>query len=70
MHNRQMALSIILTTAFLAIIHSATPAQMIDRSQTRNETDLNDIRQYIIDNPANWEEDENNPQILIEECSK
>jgi hypothetical protein len=28
----------------------------------RNETDLNDIRQYIIDNPAKWEEDENNPR--------
>ena len=32
----------------------------------RNETDLNNIRQYIIDNPANWEEDENNPKILQE----
>ncbi len=29
-----------------------------------NETDLNNIRQYIMDNPSNWEEDENNPRLL------
>jgi REP element-mobilizing transposase RayT len=28
----------------------------------RNETDLNRIRQYIRDNPLNWEIDEENPQ--------
>jgi putative transposase len=27
----------------------------------RNEKSLNQIRQYIIDNPRNWSEDENNP---------
>ncbi len=32
----------------------------------RSESDLNDIRQYIIDNPLNWEEDENNPGIIAE----
>ena len=32
----------------------------------RNETDLNNIRKYIIDNPINWDKDENNPQILLE----
>ena len=32
----------------------------------RNETDLNNIRQYIMDNPINWEEDENNPRLLQE----
>ena len=32
----------------------------------RNETELNDIRQYIMDNPANWESDENNPKTLLE----
>ena len=36
----------------------------------RNETDLNNIRQYIIDNPINWEEDENNPKILQEAPEK
>jgi len=30
----------------------------------RDETDLNDIRQYIIDNPAKWEEDKDNPQNI------
>jgi len=29
----------------------------------RNEEDLNRIRQYIIDNPKNWDIDENNPNI-------
>ncbi len=28
----------------------------------RNETDLNSTRQYIIDNPAKWEEDKDNPK--------
>ncbi len=27
----------------------------------RNETDLNQIRKYIIKNPANWSMDEENP---------
>jgi REP element-mobilizing transposase RayT len=27
----------------------------------RDEDDLNRIRQYILDNPARWDEDENNP---------
>ena len=27
----------------------------------RNEDDLNRVRQYIIDNPMKWLEDENNP---------
>ncbi len=27
----------------------------------RNETDLNDIRQYVLDNPVKWDMDENNP---------
>jgi REP element-mobilizing transposase RayT len=27
----------------------------------RDDNDLNRIRQYIIDNPANWNQDENNP---------
>jgi len=26
----------------------------------RNETDLNDIRQYILDNPVKWDMDEEN----------
>lgn len=30
----------------------------------RSETDLNSIRQYIIDNPSKWEEDEDNPKNL------
>jgi len=29
----------------------------------RDETDLNSIRQYIIDNPGKWEEDEENPKM-------
>ena len=29
----------------------------------RNETELNSIRQYIIDNPGKWEEDEDNPKM-------
>jgi len=30
----------------------------------RNENELNAIRQYIIDNPKNWEKDENNPNLI------
>ena len=30
----------------------------------RNETELNRIRRYIIDNPKNWAEDENNPENI------
>ena len=30
----------------------------------RGEDDLNDIRQYILDNPARWAEDENNPERI------
>ncbi|MGB2856128.1 MAG: transposase [Dehalococcoidia bacterium] len=33
----------------------------------RNETDLNSARQYILDNPAKWEEDEDNPRNLAQE---
>jgi len=29
-----------------------------------NENELNNVRQYIIDNPNNWEKDENNPQLI------
>jgi len=36
----------------------------------RNETDLNNIRQYIMDNPTNWEADENNPKLLHEALRK
>jgi len=28
----------------------------------RNENELNQIHQYIIDNPLNWETDEENPK--------
>lgn len=31
----------------------------------RNDDELNRIRQYIIDNPARWAEDENNPERII-----
>jgi putative transposase len=27
----------------------------------RNDHDLDEIRRYIVGNPSNWEEDENNP---------
>lgn len=30
----------------------------------RDEVELNDIRQYIINNPTHWKTDENNPEIL------
>ena len=30
----------------------------------RNESDLNSIRQYIVYNPAKWEEDEDNPHNI------
>ena len=30
----------------------------------RDEDDLNRIRQYILDNPACWAEDENNPDFI------
>jgi putative transposase len=30
----------------------------------RNERELDDIRQYIVDNPAKWHEDVENPQNL------
>jgi len=29
----------------------------------RNEDELNEIRQYIIDNPAKWDMDEENPNV-------
>jgi putative transposase len=32
-----------------------------------NETDLNDIRQYILDNPVKWDMDENNPDRPVNE---
>jgi putative transposase len=31
----------------------------------RNETDLDDVRQYIINNPLQWDMDENNPNNQI-----
>lgn len=31
----------------------------------RNEDELNRIRQYIIDNPMKWDEDENNPKNWV-----
>ena len=31
----------------------------------RNEDELNEIRQYIIDNPAKWDTDEENPNVKI-----
>ena len=33
----------------------------------RNEPDLNEIRQYILDNPVKWDMDENNPDRQINE---
>jgi len=33
----------------------------------RNEHDLNDTRQYILDNPVKWDMDENNPDRQINE---
>jgi phosphoribosylanthranilate isomerase len=36
----------------------------------RNETDLNDVRQYIIDNPSRWDEDEDNPQNIAESAGR
>jgi REP element-mobilizing transposase RayT len=33
----------------------------------RNETDLNEIRQYILDNSVKWDMDENNPNRQINE---
>jgi hypothetical protein len=31
----------------------------------RNETDLNDVRQYIINNPLQWDMDKENPNSQI-----
>ena len=40
----------------------------------RNDDSLNRIRQYIIDNPARWAFDRENPSVidreLVEECPK
>jgi len=33
----------------------------------RNEHDLDQIRQYVVDNPAKWEEDEYNPHQIAED---
>jgi len=33
----------------------------------RNETDLNEIRQYVLDNPVKWDMDENNPHRQLPE---
>ena len=43
-----------------------TPGEMVWQRDfyeriIRNETELNRIRQYILDNPANWADDPNNP---------
>ena len=35
----------------------------------RNELDLNDIRQYILDNPVKWDMDEENPTTQLPEPS-
>ena len=32
----------------------------------RTEKELNQVRQYIIDNPANWVSDEDNPDVKIQ----
>ncbi len=32
----------------------------------RDETDLNQIRDYIQSNPSNWDEDENNPKLVVD----
>jgi putative transposase len=32
----------------------------------RDEDDLNRIREYIQNNPLNWDQDENNPRIILE----
>lgn len=31
----------------------------------RNDDELNRIREYVVNNPARWEEDENNPEKFI-----
>lgn len=33
----------------------------------RSESELNDIREYVLNNPIHWEEDENHPRILQNE---
>jgi len=33
----------------------------------RNEADLNEIRQYLLDNPVQWDKDENNPTRQLPE---
>ena len=35
----------------------------------RNEDELNRLRQYILDNPVQWEMDENNPNRQVDESS-
>jgi putative transposase len=36
---------------------------------TRNEVDLNDVRQYIINNPIQWDMDEENPSWQMDEST-
>jgi putative transposase len=33
----------------------------------RNEAELAGMREYIISNPARWDEDENNPDVMDHE---
>ncbi len=53
------------TTKAINQIHNATGVPFWQRNYyehvIRNETDLNEIRQYILDNPVKWDLDEENP---------
>jgi len=54
------------TTRKINQIHKTPGAKLWQRNYyehiIRNETDLNQIREYIITNPLKWEFDKENPQ--------
>jgi hypothetical protein len=40
-------------------------AQLLRARHPRHDKDLNAIRQYILDNPANWSQDTENPDRSV-----
>ena len=60
------------TNDYIKAVRTKTARPFPDRLWQRNyyehiirdETDLNGVRHYIIDNPAKWEEDRENPQNI------
>jgi len=59
------------STKRINVLHRTPGARVWQRNYyehvIRNEDDLNEIRQYILDNPVQWDMDENNPTRQLPE---